>query len=127
MRILRAVEGHASHSGGTLSPRRGPAWRARGHGIGSRLIDECVRFAKQAGYRKITLWTQSELDAAGRLYKKAGFTRTTTNPHDSFGRKGLVSETWECRLTGRIRSDQVGSGPIGSDRVGSGRIGSDQV
>jgi DNA-binding MarR family transcriptional regulator/GNAT superfamily N-acetyltransferase len=71
---------------------------ARGHGIGSRLIDECVRFARQAGYKKITLWTQSELDAARRLYKRAGFTLTAKKPHDSFGRKGLVAETWDLSL-----------------------------
>ena len=71
---------------------------ARGFGIGSRLIAECVRFAQRAGYRKITLWTQSELDAARRLYKKAGFTRTAKQRHDSFGRKGLVAETWELAL-----------------------------
>ncbi|HUC77958.1 MAG TPA: GNAT family N-acetyltransferase, partial [Vicinamibacterales bacterium] len=71
---------------------------ARGLGIGSRLIDECVRFARQAGYRKITLWTQSELRAARRLYKKAGFKLTAKQAHDSFGRKGLVAETWELPL-----------------------------
>jgi DNA-binding MarR family transcriptional regulator/GNAT superfamily N-acetyltransferase len=71
---------------------------ARGLGIGSRLIAECVRFARQTGYRKITLWTQSELDAARRLYQKAGFTRTARQPHDSFGRKGLVAETWDLQL-----------------------------
>jgi DNA-binding MarR family transcriptional regulator/GNAT superfamily N-acetyltransferase len=70
----------------------------RGLGIGSRLIDECVRFARQAGYRKITLWTQSELRAARRLYKKAGFTLTAKKTHDSFGRKGLVAETWDLAL-----------------------------
>src|SRR5260370_1023294 len=66
---------------------------ARGLGIGSRLIDECVRFARQAGYGKITLWTQSELHAARRLYKKAGFTLTVKKAHDSFGRKGPLAET----------------------------------
>ena len=71
---------------------------ARGLGIGGRLIDECVRFAKQAGYRKITLWTQSELLAARRLYKKAGFKLIAKQSHDSFGRKGLVAETWEITL-----------------------------
>jgi DNA-binding MarR family transcriptional regulator len=71
---------------------------ARGLGIGSRLVAECVRFAKRAGYRKITLWTQSELDAARRLYKKAGFTLTGKKTHDSFGRKGLVAETWDLEL-----------------------------
>ncbi|MGC1086995.1 MAG: helix-turn-helix domain-containing GNAT family N-acetyltransferase [Candidatus Acidiferrum sp.] len=71
---------------------------ARGLGIGSKLIDECVRFARQAGYRKITLWTQSELKAARRLYKKAGFTLGEKKTHDSFGRKGLVAETWNLEL-----------------------------
>jgi DNA-binding MarR family transcriptional regulator/GNAT superfamily N-acetyltransferase len=71
---------------------------ARGFGIGSRLIEECVRFARRARYRKITLWTQSELKAARRLYKKAGFTLTAKQPHDSFGRKGLVAETWDLAL-----------------------------
>jgi DNA-binding MarR family transcriptional regulator/GNAT superfamily N-acetyltransferase len=71
---------------------------ARGLGIGSRLIAECVRFAQRAGYRKITLWTQSELDAARRLYKKAGFTLTAKKTHDSFGKKGLVAETWDLTL-----------------------------
>jgi DNA-binding MarR family transcriptional regulator/GNAT superfamily N-acetyltransferase len=71
---------------------------ARGLGIGSRLVAECVRFAQRAGYRKITLWTQSELDAARRLYKKAGFTLTAKNTHDSFGKKGLVAETWDLTL-----------------------------
>jgi GNAT superfamily N-acetyltransferase len=68
---------------------------ARGLGIGARLIDECVRFARQAGYRTLTLWTQSELAAARHLYKKAGFTLTRKEAHDSFGRKGLVAETWD--------------------------------
>jgi DNA-binding MarR family transcriptional regulator/GNAT superfamily N-acetyltransferase len=71
---------------------------ARGFGIGARLIDECVRFAKQAGYRRITLWTQSELEAARRLYKKAGFRLTGRTSHDSFSRKGLVAETWDLAL-----------------------------
>jgi DNA-binding MarR family transcriptional regulator/GNAT superfamily N-acetyltransferase len=71
---------------------------ARGQGIGSRLIDECVRFARQAGYKKITLWTQSELLAARRLYRKAGFKLTAKKRHDSFGRKGLVAETWDLAL-----------------------------
>jgi DNA-binding MarR family transcriptional regulator/N-acetylglutamate synthase-like GNAT family acetyltransferase len=71
---------------------------ARGYGIGSRLIEECVRFARQAGYRKVTLWTQSELLPARRLYKKAGFALTAKTRHDSFGRKGLVAETWDLTL-----------------------------
>ena len=71
---------------------------ARGLGIGARLIDECVRFARQARYRKITLWTDSELETARGLYKKAGFTLTSKRVHDSFGRKGLIAETWDLAL-----------------------------
>ena len=70
----------------------------RGLGIGRRLIDECVRFARRAGYRKITLWTQSELHAARHLYKRAGFKLTAKQKHDSFSRKGLVAETWDLAL-----------------------------
>ena len=71
---------------------------ARGVGIGARLIDECIRFARQAGYRKITLWTQSELKAARHLYKRAGFNLTGKKKHDSFSRKGLVAETWDLHV-----------------------------
>jgi DNA-binding MarR family transcriptional regulator/GNAT superfamily N-acetyltransferase len=67
---------------------------ARGLGIGGRLVDECVRFARQAGYRKITLWTQSNLDAARHIYRKAGFRVVKREPHESFGFK-LTAETWE--------------------------------
>ncbi len=71
--------------------------RARGLGIGRRLVDECIRFARQAGYRTLTLWTQSELDAARRLYRQAGFRRVHRQAHHSFG-KDLVAETWTLRL-----------------------------
>jgi len=70
---------------------------ARGQGIGSRLIDECVRFARLAGYRRIRLWTQSELLAARHLYTRAGFRCIAEEPHHSWS-KDLVSETWELRL-----------------------------
>jgi len=70
---------------------------ARGLGIGRRLIDECVRFARAAGYRKLVLWTQSELDAARHLYTLAGFQRVSAQRHASFG-KHLVAETWELAL-----------------------------
>jgi DNA-binding MarR family transcriptional regulator/GNAT superfamily N-acetyltransferase len=70
---------------------------ARGLGLGARLVDECVRFARDAGYRKIVLWTQSELFAARRIYERAGFVRRAAKPHRSFGRK-LVAETWELAL-----------------------------
>ena len=71
---------------------------ARGLGIGRRLVDECIRFARQAGYRKMTLWTQSDLDAARHLYQQAGFRCVHRKRHDSFGRKNLVAETWELKL-----------------------------
>jgi DNA-binding MarR family transcriptional regulator/GNAT superfamily N-acetyltransferase len=71
---------------------------ARGLGIGKRLIAECVRFARQAGYRKIVLWTQSELHAARHLYEQAGFKLAGRKRHDSWGREGLVAETWELKL-----------------------------
>ncbi len=71
---------------------------ARGLGIGKRLVQECVRFAKQVGYRKMILWTQSELTAARKIYAQAGFRRTEKKPHQSWGRKDLVSEVWELKL-----------------------------
>jgi DNA-binding MarR family transcriptional regulator/GNAT superfamily N-acetyltransferase len=73
---------------------------ARGLGLGRRLVDECVRFARQAGYRTLTLWTQSELDAARRIYQQAGFRLIGEERHDSFGKKNLVAETWALTLSG---------------------------
>jgi GNAT superfamily N-acetyltransferase len=70
---------------------------ARGAGLGTRLVDECVRFARQAGYRTLRLWTQSELRAARRLYQAAGFRIARKEKNHSFG-KDLVSETWELDL-----------------------------
>jgi DNA-binding MarR family transcriptional regulator/GNAT superfamily N-acetyltransferase len=71
---------------------------ARGLGIGKRLVEECVHFAKQAGYRKILLWTQSELKAARTIYEKAGFHLLKEEPHESWGRDDLVAETWEMKV-----------------------------
>ena len=70
---------------------------ARGLGIGARLVAECVRFARQAGYRKITLWTHSQLHAARHLYEAAGFRLVHKQATHSFG-KDLVDETWELTL-----------------------------
>jgi DNA-binding MarR family transcriptional regulator/GNAT superfamily N-acetyltransferase len=70
---------------------------ARGLGIGSRLVSECVRFARQAGYKKMVLWTQSELDAARHTYKQAGFRVVEKKRHHSFS-KNLVAETWQLSL-----------------------------
>ena len=70
---------------------------ARGLGIGKRLMEECIRFAEQVGYEKITLWTQSNLAAARRIYEKTGFKLLTQQNHKSFG-KELVAETWEKKV-----------------------------
>ncbi len=69
----------------------------RGSGIGARLVDECIRFARRAGYRTLILWTQSELLAARHLYERAGFKRVASERHQSFGHD-LVGETWELQL-----------------------------
>jgi GNAT superfamily N-acetyltransferase len=71
--------------------------KARGLGIGKRLVEECLRFAGQRGYRKINLWTQDELHAARRIYEDAGFRVVKKEPHRSFG-KDLVAEIWEREL-----------------------------
>jgi DNA-binding MarR family transcriptional regulator/N-acetylglutamate synthase-like GNAT family acetyltransferase len=71
---------------------------ARGLGIGGRLVEECVRFARQVGYKKVMLWTQSELGAARHLYAEAGFKLVGRQRHKSWGREDLVSETWAMKL-----------------------------
>ena len=71
----------------------------RGLGVGRKLVAECVRFARVAGYRKIVLWTQETLTAARHLYTEAGFVKTAREPHRSFGHD-LVGETWERELHG---------------------------
>ncbi len=73
----------------------GPA--ARGHGLGSALVGECLRFATAAGYEQITLWTNDVLTAARRIYRAAGFELTGEEPHHSFG-ADLVAQTWSRRL-----------------------------
>jgi GNAT superfamily N-acetyltransferase len=70
---------------------------ARGLGIGSALIQECIAFARSAGYRKITLWTHRNLRAARRLYQQAGFKLVSSTRNPSFGRK-LVDEIWQLEL-----------------------------
>jgi DNA-binding MarR family transcriptional regulator/GNAT superfamily N-acetyltransferase len=69
----------------------------RGQRLGHRLVGECVRFARACGYRKITLWTQSILVAARKIYQDAGFVLVASEPHRSFG-QSLIGETWEREL-----------------------------
>jgi DNA-binding MarR family transcriptional regulator/GNAT superfamily N-acetyltransferase len=70
---------------------------ARGMGIGRRLVDEVIRFSKKAGYKRVQLWTQSELTAARNIYRAAGFQIVGTEGHESFGKK-LNAEIWELPL-----------------------------
>ena len=70
---------------------------ARGLGVGARLVDECIRLARQAGYRKITLWTHSILIAARAIYEHAGFRLVGTFTHADFGPE-LVGENWDLEL-----------------------------
>ncbi len=71
---------------------------ARGLGVGRRLVEACVRFARRAGYRKVRLWTQNDLLAARGVYRKAGFRVVDEKKHRSFGRN-LVAEIWELDLS----------------------------
>ena len=70
---------------------------ARGLGVGKRLTAECIRFARKAGYRGITLWTHSVLTAARHIYEQAGFTPTASEKRHTWG-KDVVAEFWDMRL-----------------------------
>ena len=70
---------------------------ARGSGVGAKLVAACSTFARAAGYQRITLWTQSHLSAARRLYVNEGYRLVAEEPHRSFG-LDLVAETWELEL-----------------------------
>lgn len=70
----------------------------RGLGLGRRLVDACVAFARDTGYRRMTLWTQSILTSARRIYADVGFTLVESAPHRSFG-ADLVEETWAADLS----------------------------
>ena len=71
--------------------------KARGLGVGRALVEQCIRFARDAGYKSITLWTQSILVAARGIYQQAGFRLLAEEKHHSFG-VDLVGETWEMQL-----------------------------
>jgi GNAT superfamily N-acetyltransferase len=70
---------------------------ARGSGLGRRLVEECIAFARGKGYRKLVLWTQANLLAARAIYRKLGFRLMKTEPHRSFGPR-VVGEYWELKL-----------------------------
>ncbi|TMH38199.1 MAG: MarR family transcriptional regulator [Betaproteobacteria bacterium] len=69
----------------------------RGSGLGRQLVETCIGFARRAGYRRIVLWTQSELSAARRLYERSGFKRVESSAHRSFGHD-LIGEVWQLDL-----------------------------
>lgn len=71
--------------------------KARGLGLGAHLVDECIRFARGAGYKKVTLWTHSVLTAARHIYQQAGFKLMRTERHKSWGRP-VMSEHWDLQL-----------------------------
>ncbi len=71
--------------------------KARGYGLGKRLVARCVRFARAKGYRSLVLWTQSNLLAARHIYETAGFKRIRSEPHSDFGVR-LTGEYWKLDL-----------------------------
>ncbi len=83
---------------------------ARGLGVGRALVNECVRFAREVGYRKVVLWTQQNLTAARKIYRDEGFKRVAEEPHHSFG-YDLVGETWELELC--AAADAKSTSPAG--------------
>jgi DNA-binding MarR family transcriptional regulator/GNAT superfamily N-acetyltransferase len=73
---------------------------ARGLGLGGRLVDACIAFARERGYRKLVLWTNGHLDAARAIYRSRGFECVSSEPLEADYHAGLTSETWELKLRG---------------------------
>ena len=95
---------------------------ARGHGLGGRLTAECVRFARDAGYRRIRLWTTTHQVAACAIYRAAGFQLTREEPHTGFG-ETVTGQTYELDLTRaptEHRADHRGDMGPDRDRIGAG-------
>jgi GNAT superfamily N-acetyltransferase len=87
--------------------------RARGLGIGGRLVDECIRFAHSAGYSELVLWTNDVLVAARRIYERAGFELVKSERHTSFGKR-LVGQNWGLRLEDARATMESDAGHPGS-------------
>jgi GNAT superfamily N-acetyltransferase len=67
---------------------------ARGHGVGARLVGQCIEFARGRGYRRMVLWTNSSLESARRIYDAAGFRQTKEEPHPVFPAGTVAQELW---------------------------------
>jgi GNAT superfamily N-acetyltransferase len=67
---------------------------ARGHGVGSKMVEHCIAFAREHGYKRMMLWTNSTLESARRIYDAAGFTQTKEQPDPAFPAGTMAQEMW---------------------------------